>query len=496
MADKCKLVLVGDKWPAKEKLAENLIIPDVDKSQPLESQSSAICEKLGISADDLKSIEVFKGKGKPPQVLPGKELKLSKTPSEIGDKAGLVILYFRRAPLKVMLVGSTWPAAEKLSDNIMVKVRRNEPMSAKGTSIAVKLGLDNLEGITFHQCKGKGEKAAAGELIDFDKTPDDLNFTAAAVMLYVVQEEGDTGPIERTPEIEAARVAACLQTKTVTLTDGPLGLDFRASCDHIFVLKVAPGSPMSYATPGGVPALCCVHELDGIKVTTKEGVLEQVKKIKASGKQKFEVKVDQSEAAPFYLGARVECRLLYEDGSDEWQLGYIVVAYEGDFFDVQLLEEDEVERYVPLSDLRPILQTLTAEQEKPPEVVTKAAGAPAKLPPRGKEPDMEGDMSKKGEGNAPYKARRFVLYNAAGERGSALYYFAPKKIQPQGVLDLRDAVYEDRHATGEKSSKSKFSVAGPHISRIVLLDAHNEDDKLAWFAALEKAGLKATAASN
>eukprot|EP00661_Eupelagonemidae_sp_cell13_P010174 gene10174-biopygen7744 len=36
-------------------------------------------------------------------------------------------------------------------------------------------------------------------------------------------------------------------------------------------------------------------------------------------------------------------------------------------------------------------------------------------PPKGREPDHEGGMDKKGEGSAPYKGRRFVLYNGQGE---------------------------------------------------------------------------------
>eukprot|EP01062_Namystynia_karyoxenos_P069455 TRINITY_DN64950_c0_g1_i1.p1 TRINITY_DN64950_c0_g1~~TRINITY_DN64950_c0_g1_i1.p1 ORF type:complete len:520 (+),score=187.69 TRINITY_DN64950_c0_g1_i1:83-1561(+) len=488
MGEKCKLVLVGDKWPAQEKLADNLIIPEVDKGAPLEASADAIMEKLGLK--DLKDLEIFKGKGKPPQVLPGKQVQLKQTPTEIGDKAGLVVLYFRRTPIRIMLCGTEWPAKEKLSENISVKVRRNEKISAKTSSLANKLGIDGLGGISFCQGVGKPPDVQPGAPVDIDKTPDELGFNQVAAMLYVRQEE--PAPIIRTPEMDDERAKGCLEKRTVVLTDGPLGLDFRASCGRVFVIKVVDDSPMQKA---GIPAFCCVHTMDGNPVKTKDEVIQAVQGIRAAGKTEFEVEIDCSHVAPFYYGSRVDCRLLYEDGSDEWAPGYICCAYEGDYFDVQLLEEDEVERYVPHTDLKPTLGQ-APEGEEPQVTAPKQAevGAPAKLPPKGREPDHEGDMQKKGE-TGGYKPRRMVLFNGRDGEAPGLYYYAPKKSQPQGVLDLRDAVYEDRYATGEKASKSKFSIAGKHIQRVVLLDAYTEDDKLAWFSALEKAGVAKTAAS-
>eukprot|EP01065_Artemidia_motanka_P051497 TRINITY_DN9106_c0_g2_i1.p1 TRINITY_DN9106_c0_g2~~TRINITY_DN9106_c0_g2_i1.p1 ORF type:complete len:516 (+),score=205.85 TRINITY_DN9106_c0_g2_i1:76-1548(+) len=487
MADgKVKLVLVGDKWPAQEKLAENLIIPDVDKSAPLEASSEAIQEKLGLK--DLKDLEIFKGKGKPPQVLPGKQVQLKQTPAELGDKAGLVVLYFRRSPIRVMLCGSEWPAKEKLSENISVKIRRNEKVSAKYSNIAHKLGIEGLEGMTFHQGMGKAPEISPGAPVDINQSPDDLGWKQAAVMLFVNREE--PAPIVRTPEMDDERVKKALEPRTVVLEDGPLGLDFRASCNKVFVIKVADGSPMQKA---GIPEFCCIHSMDGKPVHTKDEVVQLVGALRSEGRKEFEVLIDASPVAPFYYGARVDCKLLYEDGSDEWAPGYVCCAYEGDYFDVQLLEEDEVERYVPYTDLKPTLGAAPEQEDEPPKAKQQEAGAPSKQPPK-REPDYEGNMQKKGE-TGGYKQRRFVLFHGRESEPPALYYFAPGKAQPQGVLDLRDSVYEDRHATGEKQSKSKFSLAGKHVQRVVLLDAFTEDDKLAWFAALEKAGCQKTAMS-
>eukprot|EP00756_Hemistasia_phaeocysticola_P004717 Hpha_TRINITY_DN12969_c1_g3::TRINITY_DN12969_c1_g3_i1::g.164439::m.164439 len=488
-SDKCKLVLVGDKWSAQEKLSDNLIIADVDKAQPLEAQTEAILAKLQLK--DLNGVDIFKGKGKPPMVLPGKTVQLKQTPTEIGDKAGLVVLYFRRAPIRVMLVGPEWPAKEKLSEILALKVRRNEKLAAKYSSISNKLDVEGLGGISFYHGVGKPPDVKQGEPVDLEKTPDELGWTTAASILYVTREE--PAPIIRTQEMDDEQAKSALEKRVVPLEDGPLGLDFRASCGRVFVIKVADGSPMQKA---GIPAFCCIHEMDGKKVTTKDEVVKAVQELRGAGKTELELLIDTRPQAPYYYGARVDCKLLYDDGSDEWAPGFVCCAYEGDFYDVQLLEEDEIERYVPISDLQPTLASSAAAGEdgdEPPKAKEAVAGAPSKVPPK-REPDFEGNMQKKGESGG-YKQRRMVLYKGEGEEPSAVYYFAPGKAQPQGVLDLRDAFYEDRHATGEKKGKSKFSLAGKHIARVVLLDAFTEDDKLAWFAALEKAGVHKTAMS-
>jgi len=491
-AKKCKLVLVGDQWPAKEQLSENLQIPDVDPDQPLESQKDAILEKLGIS--DMKDLEIFKGKGKPPVLYPGKKVQLKHTPKDVGVRGPLCALYFRRHPLTLMLVGAEFPPAEKASQNISVKVRRNEKIGAKESSLLSALS-EKFEG---EVCLGDLEfflssdgKNPEGEPVDFSKTPDELELTKKNVFLFVVRKEGEQDQVAQvmTEDEERAKAEEHLTKRVVQLEDGPLGLDFRASCGRVFVIKVAEGSPME---KGGVPKHCCIHKMDGEPVTTKDEVVKAVTACRAAGKTEMELMTDERPQAPYYYGARVDCKLLYDDGSHEWAPGWIHTAYHGDFYDVQLLDEDEIERYVPIDDLKPTENSAGAPDEppKPKEVV---AGAPDKTPPK-REPEMEGNMQKKGE-TGGYKQRRFVLFAGKDEQPPALYYYAPGAAKPQGVLDLRDAIFEDRHATGEKKGKSKFSIAGKHIKRIVLLDAFTEDDKLAWFSALDKVGVQKTAAS-
>eukprot|EP01059_Diplonema_ambulator_P013000 TRINITY_DN2350_c0_g2_i1.p1 TRINITY_DN2350_c0_g2~~TRINITY_DN2350_c0_g2_i1.p1 ORF type:complete len:612 (+),score=265.91 TRINITY_DN2350_c0_g2_i1:36-1838(+) len=186
-----KLVLCGDKWPAQEKLGSNLILK-VPADKPIEDNSVAIRQLL--KEDSLAKYDFHKGKGKPPNVLPGAKINLQKTPKEVGDKGGLVVLYVKEKEkkgtdsVKLLLCGDEWKAHAKLTENIMVVCKRNQSLETVLPELLKALNLKSLDGYTLCKGRGKTPDVTPGATIALSRTPDSLNLTGAA-LVYVKKDE-------------------------------------------------------------------------------------------------------------------------------------------------------------------------------------------------------------------------------------------------------------------------------------------------------------------
>eukprot|EP01063_Lacrimia_lanifica_P005032 TRINITY_DN12855_c0_g1_i1.p1 TRINITY_DN12855_c0_g1~~TRINITY_DN12855_c0_g1_i1.p1 ORF type:complete len:622 (+),score=291.58 TRINITY_DN12855_c0_g1_i1:52-1917(+) len=196
MAETLKCVFCGVNWEAKEKLSENLILKlPVDST--VASHEAAISKLLGVP--DLSAWELCKGKGKPPTVEAGLKVSMDKLVGEMA-KGKMAVFYVREKgsgkkkekkavsdKCKLVLCGDNWVAKAKVSENIVVGVKKSEAISTVAPEIAKALGLPSLEGWTL--CKGKGNitDCKPGLKVDMGASPESLGF-AAAPLIYVKKE--------------------------------------------------------------------------------------------------------------------------------------------------------------------------------------------------------------------------------------------------------------------------------------------------------------------
>ena len=200
MSDIVKLVLCGDRWPAKAKLGDNLILK-VPKNEPLSNNTTEICKLLGIP--NLSGLEVMKGKGKPPDVSSGNKLKLEKTPAEIGDKGGLVVLFFKetkkkeKSDIKVLVCGDDWPAPEKLSDYLMLSAQKDKKIEDIIPDLQTLLKLSSLDGYDICKGRGKAPNITPGAVLPLSQTPSELNLAAAALLFIKKRKSAEEKKVEK-----------------------------------------------------------------------------------------------------------------------------------------------------------------------------------------------------------------------------------------------------------------------------------------------------------
>eukprot|EP01062_Namystynia_karyoxenos_P073911 TRINITY_DN70722_c0_g1_i1.p1 TRINITY_DN70722_c0_g1~~TRINITY_DN70722_c0_g1_i1.p1 ORF type:complete len:696 (+),score=264.09 TRINITY_DN70722_c0_g1_i1:108-2090(+) len=188
-ASDVKLLLVGDAWPAAAALGDN-ICTKVPRGIPLSHSAPHIATLLGLQT--LDDVRMCKARGRLPQVSPGGKLELSQTPEELGARGGMLVVYVRRRPVRLLLCGDSWPCRPKLTDNPYVLCPRAEPLLSCEAAVLKALGAESLQELDFFRGAGKApDVTPTGRRLNLARTPDQLGprFKPKAVWLYVARKE-------------------------------------------------------------------------------------------------------------------------------------------------------------------------------------------------------------------------------------------------------------------------------------------------------------------
>eukprot|EP01060_Flectonema_neradi_P031702 TRINITY_DN4880_c0_g1_i1.p1 TRINITY_DN4880_c0_g1~~TRINITY_DN4880_c0_g1_i1.p1 ORF type:complete len:627 (+),score=171.12 TRINITY_DN4880_c0_g1_i1:253-1881(+) len=115
---------------------------------------------------------------------------MEKSPSEIGDKGGLIVMYFKdakkkeKSEIKLLVCGDDWPAPEKLSEYLMVTVQKDKKLEDVIPDLQKVLKVTCFDGYDICKGRGKAPKITPGAILPLSQSPSELNLSAAA-LIYV-----------------------------------------------------------------------------------------------------------------------------------------------------------------------------------------------------------------------------------------------------------------------------------------------------------------------
>ena len=203
MAEEVKLILVGDHWPAKTKLGENIMVK-LPADTTLGQAAPEIAKLLG--RDSLDGLQLCKGKGKAPDVSPGVKLSMSKPVVELKSKTAMVVVYAKEKDeeaaekkkptnkIRLLLVGDDYKPKEKASDNLMLEMLKDETLEARKADLMKLLGVTSLANMEICKGRGKSPHITAGLAMDLSRTPESLGLTSTAAFVYVKTKKAGEKP--------------------------------------------------------------------------------------------------------------------------------------------------------------------------------------------------------------------------------------------------------------------------------------------------------------
>ena len=257
--------------------------------------------------------------------------------------------------VRVILVGEKWEAKEKMSDNLMFKMKASESLKSQGEEMAKLLGRPDLGGLEFFKGKGKPPAVTPGVKLNLSKVASDVATKAGSIVIYVKEKEKK----EKTaaPPSNNVKLLLCgddwkAKTKLSDNLMADIKKDQTLESSLPDILKLLKLSSLEgyhlCKGRGKAPEITAGTTMDLARtpesLNLQAAAFVYVKKVKKADA----AKPKEVRQAIYQLGSLVD---LQDEDTDEWTGGQVTVLHNDGSYDVSLVS-GAVVRFVDADDLR------------------------------------------------------------------------------------------------------------------------------------------------